>query len=229
MTEKRWVRIGIGIAALVVIVPFVAKLIHNYQTEINLLLHYQPGKQAELLAMIRSHGFENKIILFILDALCVAVPGMSNGVFAILNGVLFGKATGFVINWLASCLGQLLLIGVLYRIYDAKQFQNQKLVKILQRQKHPMLWLTLCYMVPFIPSATVAYANILLVKKRVKQLIPIGLGMIPFSFLYAYGGDSLIKINASSAIWAIACILVIAIGGWIFIELKKHRESFKQI
>ncbi|GFZ26209.1 TVP38/TMEM64 family protein [Lactobacillus corticis] len=229
MTKKRWVRIGFGVAALVVIVPFVAKLIHNYQTEINLLLHYQPGSQAELLAMIRSHGFENKVILFILDTLCVAVPGMSNGVFAILNGVLFGKAVGFLINWLASCLGQLLLIGVLYRLYDAKQFQNQKLVKLLKRQKYPLLWLTLCYMVPFIPSATVAYANIILVKSRVKQLIPICLGMIPFAFLYAYGGDSLLKIDASSAIWVIGGILVVAIGGWIFLELKKHRESFKQI
>ena len=50
--------------------------------------------------MVRSHGIEDLAFLFLLNAICVAIPGLSNGIFCVL------KPESFM-----ALPGDLLLIG----------------------------------------------------------------------------------------------------------------------
>lgn len=180
--------------------------------------------------MVRSHGIEDLAFLFILNAICVAIPGLSNGIFCVLNGILYGPAFGFIVNWISDILGQIILMQFLHKLYDIKHMSNSKIYKLLTTQKYPMVALTIGYLIPFIPSATVSYVNILINKNDFKkQLIPIVIGVSPFAYLYAYGGDSILHLDTSriikAAVMIVAVALIAAAILFIMKRVKKHTKK----
>lgn len=67
---------------------------------------------------------------------------------------------------------------LLHKLYDIKHMSNSKIYKLLTTQKYSMVALTIGYLIPFIPSATVSYVNILINKNDFKkQLTPIVIGV----------------------------------------------------
>lgn len=206
------------------------KLYLSYLPELKLLVHFDHHNEQLLVNMVRSHGIEDLAFLFILNTICVAIPGLSNGIFCVLNGILYGPAFGFIINWISDILGQLILMQLLHNLYDIKHMSDSKIYKLLTTQKYPMIALTIGYLIPFIPSATVSYVNILINKNNLKkQLIPIIIGVSPFAYLYAYGGDSILHLNTSRMIKAVIMIVIIALiaAAILFImkSVKKHTKK----
>lgn len=181
--------------------------------------------------MVRSHGFEDLAFLFVLNIFAVAVPGLSNGIFCVLNGILYGPAIGFIVNWISCILGQVILLLCLQKLYNPKNLQHNRIYKLLTAQDFPQLGLTFAYMVPFIPSATVAYANALINKERRDRLVSICLGTIPFSFLYAYGGDSLLHLDRQRLTQTIISIVIIALLAVLILlimrTVRQHKEEAK--
>ena len=206
------------------------KLYLSYLPELKLLVHFDHHNEELLIKMVRSHGIEDLAFLFILNAICVAIPGLSNGIFCVLNGILYGPAFGFIVNWISDILGQIILMQFLHKLYDIKHMSNSKIYKLLTTQKYPMVALTIGYLIPFIPSATVSYVNILINKNDFKkQLIPIVIGVSPFSYLYAYGGDSILHLDTSriikAAVMIVAVALIAAAILFIMKRVKKHTKK----
>lgn len=107
---------------------------------------------------------------------------------------------------------------------------NSKIYKLLTTQKYPMVALTIGYLIPFIPSATASYVNILINKNDFKkQLTPIVIGVSPFAYLYAYGGDSILHLNTSriikAAVMIVAVALIAAAILFILKSVKKHTKK----
>ena len=206
------------------------KLYLSYLPELKLLVHFDHHNEELLIKMVRSHGIEDLAFLFILNAICVAIPGLSNGIFCVLNGILYGPAFGFIVNWISDILGQIILMQFLHKLYDIKHMSNSKIYKLLTTQKYPMVALTIGYLIPFIPSATVSYVNILINKNNFKkQLIPIVIGVSPFAYLYAYGGDSILHLDTSriikAAVMIVAVALIAAAILFIMKRVKKHTKK----
>lgn len=206
------------------------KLYLSYLPELKLLVHFDHHNEELLIKMVRSHGVEDLAFLFILNAICVAIPGLSNGIFCVLNGILYGPAFGFIVNWISDILGQIILMQFLHKLYDIKHMSNSKIYKLLTTQKYPMVALTIGYLIPFIPSATVSYVNILINKNDFKkQLIPIVIGVSPFAYLYAYGGDSILHLDTSriikAAVMIVAVALIAAAILFIMKRVKKHTKK----
>lgn len=206
------------------------KLYLNYLPEIELLLHFDHHNEQVLVNMVRSHGIEDLAFLFLLNAICVAIPGLSNGIFCVLNGILYGPAIGFLINWISDILGQLILMELLQKLYDMKKMTSSKVYKFLTGLKYPMIGLIIGYLIPFIPSATVSYVNVMINKgNRKKQLLPIVIGVVPFAYLYAYGGDSILHLDEQRLIKAIISVVVIAlIALAILLVLKGIKKRTKK-
>ena len=206
------------------------KLYLSYLPELKLLVHFDHHNEELLINMVRSHGIEDLAFLFILNAICVAIPGLSNGIFCVLNGILYGPAFGFIVNWISDILGQIILMQFLHKLYDIKHMSNSKIYKLLTTQKYPMVALTIGYLIPFIPSATVSYVNILINKNDFKkQLIPIVIGVSPFAYLYAYGGDSILHLDTSRIIKAAVMIVAVAlIAAAILFIMKRVKKDTKK-
>lgn len=206
------------------------KLYLSYLPELKLLVHFDHHNEELLIKMVRSHGIEDLAFLFILNAICVAIPGLSNGIFCVLNGILYGPAFGFIVNWISDILGQIVLMELLRKLYDIKHMTHSKIYKLLTSQKYPMIALTIGYMIPFIPSATVSYVNGMINKNnRKKQLLPIVIGVAPVAYIYAYGGDSILHLDSSRIIKAVIGFIVLAlIAGAILLVMKVLKEHAKK-
>lgn len=228
--KRKTIRIILFILGGILGLLLLYKLYLSYLPELKLLVHFDHHNEELLIKMVRSHGIEDLAFLFILNAICVAIPGLSNGIFCVLNGILYGPAFGFIVNWISDILGQIILMQLLHKLYDIKHMSNSKIYKLLTTQKYSMVALTIGYLIPFIPSATVSYVNILINKNDFKkQLTPIVIGVSPFAYLYAYGGDSILHLNTSriieAAVMIVAVALIAAAILFILKSVKKHTKK----
>lgn len=227
--HKSIMRIFLFILGFILGLLVLYKLYLSYLPELKLLLHFDHRNEELLIKMVRSHGIEDVAFLFALNVICVAIPGLSNGIFCVLNGVLYGPEAGFAINWLGDVIGQVVLLRLLQKLYNPDKLKHSKIYKLLTTQGYQQAGLTIGYMIPFIPSATVAYANLLINKTIKKQIIPIAIGSIPFAYLYAYGGDSILRLNGSRLIKAAIAIVVIILIAGVFLllarKIKKHVKN----
>lgn len=227
--KQRIIRIILFILGGILGLLLLYKLYLSYLPELKLLVHFDHHNEELLIKMVRSHGIEDVAFLFILNTVCVAIPGLSNAIFCVLNGVLYGPAAGFIINWISDILGQIILMQFLHKLYDIKHMSDSKIYKLLTSQKYPMLALTIGYLIPFLPSATVSYVNILINKNNFKkQLIPITIGVLPFAYLYAYGGDSILHLDTSRIIKSVIMIVVVALIAAIVLLLMKRLRDRKK-
>ncbi|MGM9895339.1 MAG: TVP38/TMEM64 family protein [Lactobacillus amylovorus] len=228
--KRKIIRISLFILGGMLGLLLLYKLYLSYLPELRLLTNFDHHNEELLVKMVRSHGIEDLAFLFVLNAICVAIPGLSNGIFCVLNGILYGPAFGFIINWISDILGQIILMELLRKLYDLRNISHSKIYKLLTTQKYPMIALTIGYLIPFIPSATVSYVNVMINKNQFKkQLIPIVIGVAPFAYIYAYGGDSILHLDSSRIIKAVIMFIVIALIAAVILlimkSLKKHAKK----
>ena len=91
-------------------------------------------------------------------------------------------------------------------------------------QKHPLIGLTIGFMIPVIPSVLVNYAGARLDVSRKQYLLMVLVGMAPTSFLYAFGGDAIFKGDLTRIISAVICIAIL-IG--VYLVIRKAIEQRK--
>lgn len=218
--DKKWL-IALGTVLAVVVAIFIYR---NYRPEINLLLHPVPHEKEILLRMIRAHGFTNSLLLLVLIATLNSIPGLSNSVVCIFAGLCYGPLFGFIINWMGNVLGNCIVMSLIRKIDISKKFKQHKLLKFLMDQKHPLIGLTIGFMIPVIPSVLANYAGARLNVSRKQYLMMVLVGMAPTSFLYAFGGDAIFKGDLTRIISAVICIAIL-IG--VYLVIRKAIEQRK--
>ena len=137
--KRKTIRIILFILGGILGLLLLYKLYLSYLPELKLLVHFDHHNEELLIKMVRSHGIEDLAFLFILNAICVAIPGLSNGIFCVLNGILYGPAFGFIVNCISDILGQIILMQLLHKLYEIKHMSNSKIYKLLTTQKYPMV------------------------------------------------------------------------------------------
>jgi uncharacterized membrane protein YdjX (TVP38/TMEM64 family) len=225
MPQRRFFKIILIALALILSLLILWQLYLNYLPELQLLTHFNSKNEALLIKMVRSHGFEDLCFLFLLNSVCVAVPGLSNGIFCVLNGILYGPAIGFIINWISDLCGQIFMLLLIVKLSDQEKAQKNRFFKILTTQSFPQLALSLSYVVPFIPSVTVSFANAIINPNFKKRLVPIAIGSLPFAFLYAYGGDSILHLDGRRLLTTIIIFVAITLAGLVLILLDYHKNK----
>lgn len=181
----------------------------NYRPEINLLFNLTGHNEDKLLHMIRGHGWLDAILLVALVAILNAIPGLSNSVVCIFAGLCYGPVIGFIINWCGNIIGNCAVMSIIRKIDFSKRMKESKILNYLLHQKHPLIGLTIGFMIPIIPSVLVNYAGAHLNLDRKHYLAMVGVGMAPTSFLYAFGGDAIFKGNLKRIIGAVIAIVII--------------------
>lgn len=224
MSKRKLLKYALTFLGITISCLILYQLYLDYLPEIKLLFHFH-GNYQQLIAMIRSHGPGNMVLVFVLNAICVAIPGVSNGIFCVLNGILYGPTLGFIINWISDILGQLLLLSLIEKIYSGPNIEHSKFSRLLQNQPYPEFAFSLGYAIPFIPSITVSFASLLVNKSLTKKIIPIIVGSIPLAFLYAYGGDSLLHLNGKRLIATIAILIFIALIALLVLFYGYHKNK----
>ena len=93
-------------------------------------------------------------------------------------------------------------------------------------QKHPLIGLTIGFMIPVIPSILVNYAGAQLNVNRRQYMAMVLVGMAPTSFLYAFGGDAIFKGNIRRLI-GVAIAILILIGCYLLVRKiwQNHEEK----
>lgn len=198
----------------------------DYRPELTLLLHMNHHNKLILLHMIRSHGIKDMLLLLALIATFNAIPGMSNSFVCIFAGLCYGPAIGFIINWLGNIIGNCGVMAVIRKIDLSKRTKKSKLLNSLMNQRHPLIGLTIGFMVPVIPSVLVNYAGARLNINRWRYLAMVTVGMAPTSFIYAFGGDALFKGDNKRLIGAVvAIVIVIALYVLVKKMIKRTRSN----
>ena len=92
-----------------------------------LVRFWESNSQAEInrvISQLRHKTILNFVVLVILTAVTAAIPFMSNAVFAIFNGVVYGPYIGFGMNLLGNVLGNFIFIKLL-NVVDITDSENK--------------------------------------------------------------------------------------------------------
>lgn len=228
--KQKIIRIILYILGTLFACAVLVHLYYSFLPELKLLSDFDKHNQELLIQLVRSHGWEDLVFLFVLNTVCVAVPGISNGIFCVLNGILYGPAAGFIVNWISDIFGQIILLLLLKRLYNPKKLKHNKIYHFLKDQDYPQLALSIGYLIPFIPSAVVAYSNALINKNFRKELTPLTLGTAPMAYIYAYGGDAILHLNLHRIFQALGSfgslvLIAILILITLYILRKKRKRT----
>ncbi|KRN28213.1 hypothetical protein IV38_GL001667 [Lactobacillus selangorensis] len=214
----------LGIAALIGLGYLVYT---HYQFDFVLRFQTPHLNRAKWIARIRNHGFEDALLFSAMIAILSAIPGLPISVVAVFVGVGFGPWLGLLINLIGITVGNLFDIGLLKRFGFSKNNQrSQRFVDALSKRKHPLVGIALGYMIPVIPTILV---DITAVKMKIsfRQIVPTVIaGALPVSFLYAFGGDALLRQNPKRLTGAIiGLLIVIGLVALLRKDFQKHEAK----
>ena len=208
---------------LVIITSYLVFLIFRYWPQINDLLN---PKQTitSIEKHFRTRSFLNFVVLTFLTSLATAIPFLSNSILGFFNGLVFGSWLGFLMNLLGAVFGNVLLSQLLAHVHlhEKDHKTNQRMAKLSQLN-NPYVGLTLAYMIPFIPAFLANYSALEMKIPWSKWLICVILGVLPSSFVYAFGGDAIFKGNWHHFLILIFLLLVLV--GLYYSWDKRKKES----
>lgn len=222
---RKYLLIAVG---LILAVLLIYLLYRDYRPEINLLMHPTHDTQEKLLILIRQHEMRDSLFLLALIAILNAIPGLSNSVVCILAGLCYGPWVGLFINWIGNILGNSVIMLLVKKIDFSHHFKQNKILNFLMHQDHPLVGLTIGFMIPFIPSILVNYAcgSLKVTWKRYLPMVIIG--MLPTSYLYAFGGDAIFHGDAKKIIGVVIGIAILLVMALFVVKLaakSRHKEA----
>lgn len=192
---------------LVIILGYV--IYKDYYADFMLFLDPKADR-AHLMESIRSHKLKDALLLVALTAVMCAIPGVPNSVIGIFIGVCFGPWIGVLMNVSGNILGNFIVILILRKYGLSKKAKDPgEFITNILNMKKPTVGITVGYMIPVLPSVIVNYAAVKLKLPLKSLLLAVTIGVLPTSFLYAFGGDALLKGNTKIAILSIACVVIL--------------------
>ncbi|MFK5676135.1 MULTISPECIES: TVP38/TMEM64 family protein [unclassified Ligilactobacillus] len=207
MKDKRKWLVGGGITLIIILGILV---IHQYYPDFKLGL---PLGRIGLRQLLRHHGPVSAVILILLTAAMTAVPGVSSSIVCVFNGVAYGPIIGFLMNIIGMALGN----GGVIMTLDRLPAQDKSRSRInLQATGYPGMTAMLGYMIPVIPSVLVSYAAVKARLQISKIIMAVVGGSLPTAFLYAFGGDALLRGNYRRLLVVGGGLLILIAGVLLF-------------
>lgn len=214
--------IGIG---LVIAASILYQLILTFLPDVKMYLTTVGETDKErILANVRSHGFSTSLLLILLMVVFSAIPGFPVSVVGVLSGVCFGPIKASFMNIVGVSVGNILTYFLIKKFKLVNKSSNRWLDGISE-SKHPSLYITLAFMIPFIPSFLINYTADSLkidIKKFVWMVI---IGSVPSSVLYAFGGDAVFKGNMKQSVLLIASVGLLTVLIVLFKESDKKKKA----
>lgn len=190
---RKKTKIALIILGIISIIGLFFILYHDFHPELEMLLSPK-NYRAEFMKRIRSHGPEDALILIALIGMMCAIPGVSNSVVCIFAGVCYGPWIGLAINILGNSLGNVLVSYVIEKFDLSDKVKKMgHIVDSISHFKYHFLGIVVGFMIPVIPSFLVDYTAIQMKFSKSKLLAATVLGVLPTSFIYAFGGDALLS------------------------------------
>ncbi|MGF0100112.1 TVP38/TMEM64 family protein [Streptococcus alactolyticus] len=192
-----------------------------------LVRFWESNSQAEInrvISQLRHKTILNFVVLVILTAVTAAIPFMSNAVFAIFNGVVYGPYIGFGMNLLGNVLGNFIFIKLL-NVVDISDSENKlkKRFSGIQALENKNYGIILGYMIPVVPTILINY-HVAEEKLPWRKWLPyVTIGVAPSSLIYALGGDAVIAGNVRRLI----VLGVIIALGYVLVTVIRRRNNNK--
>ena len=188
---------------------------------------WESNSQAEInrvISQLRHKTILNFVVLVILTSVTAAIPFMSNAIFAIFNGVVYGPYIGFGMNLLGNVLGNFIFIKLL-NVVDIIDSENKlkKRFSGIQALENKNYGIILGYMIPVVPTILINYH---VAEEKLpwrKWLLYVTIGVAPSSLIYALGGDAVIAGNVRRLI----VLGVIIALGYVLVTVIRRRNNNK--
>jgi len=148
-----------------------------------------------ITSCLQQYGVPFGILLIILESI---IPALPLGVFIAFNMLAFGGMLGFIISWIATCIGCVLsyfFFSKLFSKYIMKRAsKKEKLDKIVKRMTNiNFSKLVLIVALPFTPAFLVNIACGLVGVNLKKFLASILIGKISIVYFWGFVGKSLLQ------------------------------------
>ena len=210
----------IGIMA--VVSYFVLYVISHWEHIITFLQAHSQAEVKLMMSQLRSKTMLNVIILILLTSVTAAIPFMSNAIFAIFNGVVYGPGIGFLMNIVSNILGNFIFIKILKRIdITDSELKWKNYFSGIDILKNTSFGIILGYMIPVMPTLLVNYYVAEMKLSWHKWFIDIIIGIAPSSLIYALGGDAVVVGNHRRVI----ALLVILFLVYLTVAYVKKRNK----
>lgn len=168
-----------------------------------------------LTSILQTLGPFSGILLVLLESIFPVLP---LGVFITLNINAFGFLFGFLLSWIATCLGCIISF-YLFKYFFSSKFldfiskrKSKHLKKIIARiSKVPFTNLVVLIALPFTPAFLINVASGLSKMGEQKFIMAILLGKLSIVYFWGYIGKSLLEsVTDIKTIITISIMLVIA-------------------
>ncbi|MEH6944177.1 TVP38/TMEM64 family protein, partial [Bacillus sp. JJ722] len=189
--------------------------------------------QENILELIQSYKAFGPIPGILLPLLEAFLPFLPLFVFVVANTNAFGLWFGFLITWIGSTVGAVLVFLVIRKYGHTRFFsfikrnrQVQKLTKWLDVHGFGPVFLMLCF--PFTPSAVVNIVAGLSNMSRVQYMLAVMIGKLVMIFTISFVGHditSLITQPIRTIIVLIVIFILWYVGKRIEISLNRDIES----
>ncbi|KEH51837.1 VTT domain-containing protein [Streptococcus macedonicus] len=207
--DLRKILITIGVIA--VVSYFVIYVIGHWDIIVTFLQSRSQAGMKVILSQLRSKTLLNFVILILLTAaVTAAIPFMSNAIFAIFNGVVYGPGIGFLMNVFSNILGNFIFIKILKMIdiTDSEKRLKNRFAGI-DALENTDFGIILGYMIPIVPTILVNYHVAETKLSWRKWLLYITIGVAPSSFVYALGGDAVVAGNLKRIVVLLVIVAVV--------------------
>lgn len=219
--DLRKILITIGVIA--VVSYFVIYVIGHWDIIVTFLQLRSQAEMKVILLQLCSKTLFNFVILILLTSVTAAIPFMSNAIFAIFNGVIYGPGIGFLMNVFSNILGNFVFIKILKMIdiTDSEQKLKNRFVGI-DALENTDFGIILGYMIPIMPTILVNYHVAETKLSWRKWLLYITIGVSPSSFVYALGGDAVVAGNLKRIV---VLLLIVAVVYLVVTYLKRRGKK----
>ena len=164
-----------------------------------------------ITSYLERFGLPFGFTLFILESI---IPILPLGVFVAFNMMAFGGVTGFMISWVATCVGCFLSYFFFYRIFSKIIFNNtkkrKKLDKVVKKIREiDFSKLVLIIALPFTPAFLVNIACGLVRINLKKFMAAVVIGKLSIVYFWGFVGKSLLESITDLKTVIILCVLLI--------------------
>jgi len=164
-----------------------------------------------ITSYLERFGVPFGFILIIMESI---IPILPLGVFVAFNMMAFGGVTGFIISWIATCIGCFLSYFFFYKLFSKMLFNNtkkrEKLDKVVKKmQKIDFSKLVLIIALPFTPAFLVNIACGLVRMNLKKFMAAVVIGKLSIVYFWGFIGKSMLESITDLKTIIILCILLI--------------------
>ena len=210
---------------LIILIAAFGFVFHDYIGQ--LLAFLDPDVDRQLLKTVfREHGMKDAFFLLLLTTTTTAIPVLSSSVVCIFNGACFGPGIGFLMNLCGTSLGNLCM-WLFFTRYDLPK-RSQKIedfIAEIEQYRQKIYGILAGYMMPMFPSFIVNYVNVHLKLPVSTAISCIVVGMLPTSFIYAFGGNAIFEGSKVLAVGALVGLVILFSVVFIYRKWRKQRKS----